>query len=81
MTPDATGFRFGSVTVPWAQQKENRRRRPSDGDNAPSYEAFKRLSPIHSLIREECRLLKKRSDIVIDSDGFMSNCRGCDPSG
>ena len=42
-----------------ARQKENRRRRPSDGGNAPSYEAFKFLSPTHTLIREECRLLKE----------------------
>ena len=53
-----------------AQQKENRRRRPSDGDNAPSYEALKFLSPTHTLIREECRLLKERSGIAVDDDAW-----------
>lgn len=53
-----------------AQQKENRRRQPSDGDNAPSYEAFKFLSPTHTLIREECRLLKERSGIAVDDDAW-----------
>ena len=65
---DGVPFRKRHRSLAW--QKENRRRRPSDGDNAPSYEAFKFLSPTHSLIREECRLLKERSGIAVDDDAW-----------
>ena len=65
---DGVPFRKRHRSLAW--QKENRRRLPIDGDNAPSYETFKSLSPTHSLIREECRLLKERSGIVIDDDAW-----------
>ena len=65
---DGVPFRKRHRFLAW--QNENRRRRPSDGDNAPSYEAFKFLSPTHSLIRQECRLLKERSGIAVDDDAW-----------
>lgn len=65
---DGVPFRKRHRSLAW--QNENRRRRPSDGGNAPSYEAFKFLSPTHSLIREECRLLKERSGIAVDDDAW-----------
>ena len=65
---DGVPFRKRHRSLAW--QKENRRSLPSDGDNAPSYEKFKSLSPTHSLIRAECRLLKERSGIAIDDDAW-----------
>ena len=62
---DGVPFRKRHRSLAW--QKANK---PSDGDNAPSYEAFKFLSPTHTLIREECRLLKERSGIAVDDDAW-----------
>lgn len=65
---DGAPFRKRHRSLAW--QKQNRRRRPDDGDNAPSYEAFQHLSPTHTLIREECRLLKENSGIAVGDDAW-----------
>lgn len=65
---DGVAFRKRHRSLAW--QKQNRKRRPNEGDDAPSYEAFQFLSPTHTLIREECRLLKESSGIVVDDSAW-----------
>ena len=65
---DGVPFRKRHRSLAW--QKQNRKRRPNEGDDAPSYEAFQFLSPTHTLIREECRLLKERSGIAVADDAW-----------
>ena len=61
-------FRKRHSSLAW--QKENRTKRPKDGDNAPSYEAFRFLTPTFSLIREECEILREASGVEIDDEAW-----------
>ncbi len=65
---DKVPFRKRHCSLAW--QKENRKKKPKDGGNAPSYEAFKFLTPTFSLIHEECEMLRKASGIEIDDDAW-----------
>ena len=65
---DGVPFRKRHRSLAW--QKQNRRRRPNEGDDAPSYEEFQFRSPTHTLIREECRLLKGSSGIAVADDAW-----------
>ena len=65
---DNVPFRKRHQSLAW--QKDNRRKKPRDGDNAPSYEAFQFLTPTFSLVREECEKLRKASGIQVDDNSW-----------
>ena len=64
---DGAPFRKRHSTLAW--QKQNLSRRPQ-GEDARSYEAFRFLSPTWPLIREECRMLRDRSGVEVDSGAW-----------
>lgn len=63
-------FRKRHRSLAW--QKNNRRNKPKEGEQAPSYETFQFLTPTFPLIREECRLLKDGSGIEIDDEAWAA---------
>ena len=64
---DGAPFRKRHNTLAW--QKQNLSRQPQ-GEDARSYEAFRFLSPTWPLIREECRMLRDRSGVEVDSGAW-----------
>lgn len=67
---DKTSIPFRKRHRPLEWQKRNQKKRPGDGDDVQSYEAFRFLSPTFSLIQEECALLRERSGVSIDDDAW-----------
>lgn len=65
---DGIRFRKRHHSLSW--QWRNKKNEPKDGSSAPSYKAFRFLSPTFSLIREECGLLREASGIGIDDSAW-----------
>ncbi len=67
---DKVQFRKRHRSLAWQRQKEHGKERAKDGDEVPSYEALKFLTPTFSLVRKECEKLRGDSGIRIDDDAW-----------
>ena len=67
---DKVQFRKRHRSLAWQRQKEHGKERAKDGDEVPSYEALKFLTPTFSLVRKECEKLRGGSGIRIDDDAW-----------
>ncbi len=65
---DGVPFRKRHRSLAW--QRKNSKKQPNKSDDVSSYETFRFLTPTFSLIRKECRLLKKMSGIEIDDEAW-----------